>query len=448
MSVFYADVKISDLDISLFEYKTDTISKKNFWKKDVVEIAFVPSVFFGATAMTWNGREHILETRNKYIPEFANTFDDYLQYGPGVLAFSLKAAGVKGRNNTKRSVYNYLGSTLLTGVFVNSLKYTTKVMRPDESSANSWPSGHAAVAFMNASYLDKEYGLVSPMYSITGYGMAIMTGVGRSMNNRHWSPDILAGAGFGILSTNLAYFFIDKIYGNEGDNLSLLSRIEGNENPSFLAVRAGFSFSSSGILEFHREGPNAKVGWEAGFEGAYFFDGNLGIGGEFVVWGFPMDENAISGLINSEVAEEYNLSYVSNALGFMNVGIGPYYAFHFSEDFNLMLKATGGYSFGAIGYIEAKQNDSSLGLPEAIENNRIVSSYKPHSAFRWSFGSSFTYNLTDQLGISIYGDYSGSNPIVKYYPGNPLLSAEKSKENSSKINLQYISTGLRLIAYF
>ncbi|EHQ44507.1 phosphatase PAP2 family protein [Myroides odoratus] len=447
-SAYQQKFDFEDKKNNAFYTVSDSIFPKSIWKNETIKMTFVPTIFFGATAVTWNSREHILETRNKYIPEFANTFDDYLQYAPGALAFGLKAAGVKGRNNMKRSIYNYAGSMLFTGIFVNSLKYSTKVMRPDGSTANSWPSGHAATAFTNAAFLDKEYGLVNPAYSISGYGMAIMTGVGRSMNNRHWSPDILAGAGFGILSTNLAYFFIDKIYGNQGDNLSILSKFEGNENPSFLAIKLGASFNSNNLLEFHKDGPEAKIGWEAGFEGAYFFTKSIGIGGEFTVSGYPLSLSSIKNLEQSEAFEQYNLAYQSSALGFMNVGVGPYYAFHFSSDFNLMLKATAGYSFGAIGKIEAKQRDTDLFLPASIQDNMTVSSYKPHSSFRWSAGTAFTYNITDQLGLSLYMDYSSTKPMVRYTPENPLLNGPSAKPSATKADLHYVATGIRLTAYF
>lgn len=428
---------------------SDSLKSIFFWKKDAVKIAFTPTIFFGATAATWGGREHLAETRNKFIPEFANTFDDYLQYAPGVLAFSLKASGVKGRNNIKRSLFNYSGSMVITGIFVNSLKYTTKVMRPDGSTANSWPSGHAATAFTNAAFLDKEYGLTNPTYSIAGYGMAIMTGVGRSMNNRHWSTDVLAGAGFGILATNLTYFFIDKIYGNEGDNLSILSKIEGNENPSFLAVKLGASFNTNNLLNIHKNGPDAKLGWEAGFEGAYFLNKNVGIGGEFTISGYPLTLNGTQNLETSEIFETYDLYYANSALGFMNIGIGPYYAIHFSENFNLMLKANTGYSFGAIGKIEAKQSENStIPLPNYIQNNMTIASYKPHSSFRWATGISFTYNLTSDLGLTLYADYASTKPTLIYAPENPIFTPNNYISSSTKADLHYIATGLKLTAYF
>ncbi|MDN8674749.1 phosphatase PAP2 family protein, partial [Staphylococcus aureus] len=84
-------------------------------------------------------------------------------------------------------------SLAIMAILVNSIKYTAKVERPDDSKRNSFPSGHAAMAFTNAAFLDKEYGLVNPAYSIAGYSAATFTGLGRALNNRHWLPDILAG---------------------------------------------------------------------------------------------------------------------------------------------------------------------------------------------------------------------------------------------------------------
>ncbi|MHC5310503.1 phosphatase PAP2 family protein [Myroides sp. LJL116] len=424
------------------------VEKKNFWNKEVVKIAFVPTVFFGSTAATNGARDDILQTRNRYIPEFSNTFDDYLQYGPGALAFGLKAGGVQGRNNMKRSVYNYLGSMVIMGIFVNSLKYSTKVMRPDNSKANSWPSGHAATAFANAAFLDKEYGMVNPGYSITGYSMAVLTGVGRSMNNRHWSSDILAGAGFGILSTNLAYFFIDKIYGNKGDNLSVLSRFTSNGNPSFLSVKMGASFSSVDLLDFHRNGPEARIGWEAGFEGAYFFSPRVGVGLDFTTSGYPLSLKDFEGLQNDVVLEEYKLDYTSSALGFLNIAVGPYYNLELWDSFNLTLKGTFGYAFGAAGKLEVKQMDKDIELPQKMASNLVVATYKPHGAIRLGFGAAFTYDFTSTLGISLYGDYAHSKPTFFLTPENPLLNNSSYEATSKKTDLHYVALGVGLKAYF
>ena len=51
----------------------------------------------------------------------------------------------------------------------------------------------------------QEYKDVSPWYGIAGYVAATTTGALRMFNNKHWFRDVVAGAGFGILSTQVAY---------------------------------------------------------------------------------------------------------------------------------------------------------------------------------------------------------------------------------------------------
>jgi membrane-associated phospholipid phosphatase len=51
----------------------------------------------------------------------------------------------------------------------------------------------------------QEYAGVSPWYGVTGYTFATATAILRVYNDKHWFSDIIAGAGFGILSTKAAY---------------------------------------------------------------------------------------------------------------------------------------------------------------------------------------------------------------------------------------------------
>jgi membrane-associated phospholipid phosphatase len=46
---------------------------------------------------------------------------------------------------------------------------------------------------------------------VAGYAVAFTTGYLRMYNNKHWLSDVVAGAGVGILSTDLAYFLYPKI---------------------------------------------------------------------------------------------------------------------------------------------------------------------------------------------------------------------------------------------
>jgi hypothetical protein len=58
---------------------------------------------------------------------------------------------------------------------------------------------------MGAEFLAQEYSDKSPVYTIVGYTFAVTTGIFRMYNRDHWFSDVVAGAGFGILSTKAAY---------------------------------------------------------------------------------------------------------------------------------------------------------------------------------------------------------------------------------------------------
>jgi len=64
---------------------------------------------------------------------------------------------------------------------------------------------------MGAEFLWQEYKYVSPWIGIAGYTIAAGTGILRMYNNKHWFTDIVAGAGFGILSTKMAYWLYPTI---------------------------------------------------------------------------------------------------------------------------------------------------------------------------------------------------------------------------------------------
>lgn len=165
---------------------------------------------------------HIREEVNEHIDE-SFTIDDISQYMPFVSVYALNLAGVKGKNNFRDRTTILATAYLLMGTSVNVLKNTTHTMRPDETSRNSFPSGHTATAFMGAEFLYQEYKDVSPWYGIAGYAVAAGTGVFRMYNNRHWLTDVTTGAGIGILSTKIAYWvhpYIKKALFNNKSNIS------------------------------------------------------------------------------------------------------------------------------------------------------------------------------------------------------------------------------------
>ena len=248
-------------------------------------------------------RQNTGDNKHTLVTEFKTHIDDYSQmFGP-VMATGLKIAGVEGRSDWGR----YLASAALSygfmAAFVNSIKYTTKEMRPDGSTANSWPSGHTATAFVGATILHKEYGLTrSPWYSVAGYGVATATGVMRVLNNRHWVSDVLSGAGIGIMSGELAYALSDLIFKGRG---LLRGDITGERSiidyPSFFSISMGIGFGSKNIdFDFEQFTFFGYEGDDPGFnlrfaastavaaEGAYFFNKYIGVGGRLRVNSSPI----------------------------------------------------------------------------------------------------------------------------------------------------------------
>lgn len=186
--------------------------------KPKVKSFIIPAVFvsYGLLSLTGNNpiRRLDFSTKNEFLedhPHFVNHADNYFQYLPGVAVFGLNLAGVKGKHSLLDAAGIYVMTGAITGISVESVKKISKRERPDGSNAYSFPSGHTATAFASAEFLKQEYKDVSPLYGVAGYVVATGTGVLRLYNNKHWVSDVVAGAGFGIASTKLAYLLYPKV---------------------------------------------------------------------------------------------------------------------------------------------------------------------------------------------------------------------------------------------
>ena len=208
------------------------------------------------------------------LTDFKTGIDDYTQFFGPAMVVGLKLGGYEGRSDWPRLLASAGMSYAIMAVLVNGIKYSAKEMRPDGSTANSWPSGHTATAFVGATLLHKEYGLTrSPWWSVAGYGVATATGVMRVLNNRHWISDVMSGAGLGILSGELGYALCDLMFKQKG--LLRNDIILDKENPSFFSISMGFGLGSKD-LDFEDDGEKASIKFRAATvvdaEGAYFFN--------------------------------------------------------------------------------------------------------------------------------------------------------------------------------
>ena len=225
------------------------------------------------------------KSNTQLLTDFKTGIDDYAQYFGPAMVVGLKLGGYEGRSDWPRLLSSAAMSYAIMAAFVNGIKYTAKEMRPDGSTANSWPSGHTATAFVGASLLHKEYGLTrSPWWSVAGYGVATATGVMRVLNNRHWISDVMSGAGIGILSTELGYALCDLMF--KGKGLLRNDMVFDSESPSFFSVSMGVGLGGKD-LKFESEGEMLGLEFRAATvvdaEGAYFFNKYVGVGGRLRV---------------------------------------------------------------------------------------------------------------------------------------------------------------------
>ena len=213
------------------------------------------------------------------LTDFKTGIDDYTQFFGPAMVVGLKLGGYEGRSDWPRLLASAAASYAIMAGLVNGIKYTAKEMRPDGSTANSWPSGHTATSFVGATLLHKEYGLTrSPWWSVAGYGVATATGVMRVLNNRHWISDVMSGAGIGIMSTEVGYALCDLLF--KGKGLLRNDLVIENEKPSFFSISMGLGLGNK-ELEFDAMGEKETLHFRAATvvdaEGAYFFNKYVGV---------------------------------------------------------------------------------------------------------------------------------------------------------------------------
>lgn len=108
--------------------------------------------------------------------------------------------------NTSASVVVAFGAKTL-------LKAMVKEERPDHSDNESFPSGHAAMAFAAARSIDKEFRKENIWIPIAGYAAATAIGIERVASDRHHWYDVVAGAALGYGAAELTWWLSDRLLG-------------------------------------------------------------------------------------------------------------------------------------------------------------------------------------------------------------------------------------------
>ncbi|WP_312172148.1 phosphatase PAP2 family protein [Chryseobacterium sp.] len=181
------------------------------YKRLIVPAAFIS---YGVASLSIKDLKDLNESTRFEISEHHPDhiqLDTYTQFAPGVLVYGLNAIGIEGKHNLRDRSIIYGTSLLISSAVTFPVKHMVKEERPDGSNSLSFPSGHTATAFASAQFMFREYKDTNFLLGISGYSLAVFTGIYRILNNKHWLGDVVAGAGVGILSTELSYWLYPKI---------------------------------------------------------------------------------------------------------------------------------------------------------------------------------------------------------------------------------------------
>jgi len=169
-------------------------------------------------------------------------FDDCLAVITGPSVFLLDLVGEE-KHHPLDQLFLLGGSYICAYIPVMALKHFIDTPRPMGDKNDSFPSAHTALAFAGAHVIYKEFKDSNRWLAYTGYALATGVGIARMVNNRHWLSDVLAGAGFGILGTELAYAIYFPLRNLVTNNLNKKRGIETIFSPVAMPGAYGMSLS-------------------------------------------------------------------------------------------------------------------------------------------------------------------------------------------------------------
>ncbi len=186
--------------LQMYGQKMDTLTPS---KKVSYKAFLLPTVLISGGTLLLNSRLNtdLQENFNTFFGENFHTYaDNILLFAPIAQIYAGKYFGFKSKNDFSQQTKNIAIANTATLIIVDILKHSIKEKRPDLSDNLSFPSGHTAIVFTNAALLYQEYKDSNSWYASSGFVFATATGILRIANNKHYTSDVLTGAGIGLAS--------------------------------------------------------------------------------------------------------------------------------------------------------------------------------------------------------------------------------------------------------
>jgi len=175
-----------------------TQPNKLSYKQFIAPVALITT---GALMVNTVLNDDLQENANRFFGEdFSSQADNVLLFVPAAQIYLGKSFGFNPKNDFYHQTINLAVANAIAVSTTMALKYSVKEERPDQSDNLSFPSGHTALAFTNASLLYYEFKDSNIWYASSGFLFATATGILRIANNKHYTSDVLAGAGIGLAS--------------------------------------------------------------------------------------------------------------------------------------------------------------------------------------------------------------------------------------------------------
>ena len=211
-------------------------------EKKVLQKMIVPTTLIvGSALLSSSNFEKKFQTdiRAAVGEDFKSEFDNYARYAPIVQMYAADLLGVKSKNHWFDQSKNLVIALVVSDFITTTMKRSLNKKRPG-AVKESFPSGHASLAFTNAGILYQEFKDTSPTLAYSGFGFATATAALRVMKNTHWVSDVIMSAGIGILITEVIYFFDPIIkwnpFINVGREISFIPRYDGEQYGFFISM--------------------------------------------------------------------------------------------------------------------------------------------------------------------------------------------------------------------